>query len=78
MGIILSTHSPYIVNHLNLLIKSFDTKNKGAGLDYDKLNVYQVLDGEIIDLKIKNERLINTNPLSETIDNIYSEYNRLV
>lgn len=77
MGIILSTHSPYIVNHLNLLIKSYDTKNDGAGLDYEKVNVYQVVDGEIFDLKIKNQRLINTNPLSETIDNIYKEYNRL-
>jgi len=77
MGIMLSTHSPYIVNHLNLLIKSFDKKHDGAGLDYDKVNVYQVVNGEIFDLKIKNERLINTNPLSETIDDIYKAFNRL-
>jgi len=77
MGIILSTHSPYIVNHLNLLIRSFDTNHKGTGLDYDRLNVYQIIQGEAFDLKVKNQRLINTNPLSETIDRIYNEYNKL-
>jgi len=78
VGLILSTHSPYIINHLNLLIKAYDTKKtEGAKLNYDNLSVYQVEKGNIIDLKIKNERLINTNPLSETIDRIYDAYNKL-
>jgi predicted ATPase len=72
----LSTHSPYIINHLNLLIKAFD-KNKlinGAKINYDNLAVYQVVNGSLEDLIAKNERLVNTNPLSETINNIYDQY----
>jgi hypothetical protein len=79
MTVMMATHSPYIINHLNLLIKAGD-KNKpveNAKLDYDNISVYQVEDGKIIDLKIRNERLINTNPLSDTINDIYDEYNRL-
>jgi predicted ATPase len=72
----LSTHSPYIINHLNLLIKAFD-KNKsidGAKIDYDNLAVYQIVDGKLENLIAQNERLVNTNPLSETINNIYDQY----
>ena len=75
----ISTHSPYIINHLNLLIKAYE-KDKlinGAKLNYDNLAVYQVADGGIDDLVIKNEKLINTNPLSDTINNIYDEYSSL-
>jgi predicted ATP-dependent endonuclease of OLD family len=72
----LSTHSPYIVNHLNLLIKAFD-KGKfidGANLNYNNLAVYQVVNGKLENLIAQNERLVNTNPLSETINNIYDQY----
>jgi predicted ATP-dependent endonuclease of OLD family len=75
MTVMLATHSPYIINHLNLLIKAFD-KNKlieGAKLNYDDVSVYQVENGKINDLKIQNDRLIYTNPLSDTINNIYDE-----
>ena len=79
MTVMMATHSPYIINHLNLLIKAYD-KNKlveNAKLNYDNISVYQVYEGKIIDLKIQNERLINTNPLSEAINAIYDEYNQL-
>jgi hypothetical protein len=79
MTVMLATHSPYIINHLNLLIKVHD-KNKlieNAKMNYDDVSVYQVAEGKLYDLKIQNERLINTNPLSETINDIYDEYNRL-
>jgi len=72
----LSTHSPYIINHLNLLIKAFD-KDKlidGAKINYDNLAVYQVVNGKLENLIAQNERLVNTNPLSETINNIYDQY----
>ena len=72
----LSTHSPYIINHLNLLIKAFD-KDKlidGAKINYDNLAVYQVVNGKLDNLIAQNERLVNTNPLSETINNIYDQY----
>jgi predicted ATP-dependent endonuclease of OLD family len=79
MTVMMATHSPYIINHLNLLIKAND-KNKlveSANLNYNDISVYQVDEGKIIDLKIQNERLINTNPLSDTINDIYDEYNQL-
>lgn len=75
----LSTHSPYIINHLNLLIKAFD-KDKlidGAKINYDNLAVYQVVNGKLENLNAQNERLVNTNPLSETINNIYDQYTAL-
>lgn len=75
----LSTHSPYIINHLNLLIKSFDkgVLTGGAKIDFGNLAVYQVIDGRLEDLIVKNERLVNTNPLSETINNTYEQYSAL-
>lgn len=77
--VFLSTHSPYIINHLNLLIKANEKDQliNGAKITYDKISVYQVVDGKIEDLMIKNEKLINTNLLSDTINNIYDQYAEL-
>jgi predicted ATPase len=79
MTVMMATHSPYIINHLNLLIKAYDKEKliEGAKLNYDDLSVYQVDEGKLYDLKIQNERLVNTNPLSDTIDDIYDQYNQL-
>jgi predicted ATPase len=79
MTLMLTTHSPYIINHLNLLIKAHDTNTliEGAHLNYNNISVYQITGGKIIDLKIQNKRLIYTNPLSDTINNIYNEYKQL-
>jgi predicted ATPase len=79
MTVMMATHSPYIINHLNLLIKAYDknTLIEGAKLNYDDVSVYQVDDGKLWNLKIKNERLINTNVLSETINNIYDDFAEL-
>jgi predicted ATPase len=75
----ISTHSPYITNHLNLLIKAHE-KNKaieGANLNYDDIAVYHLCEGIIEDLKIQNKKLINTDPLSDTINDIYDRYSEL-
>jgi predicted ATPase len=79
MTLMLATHSPYIINHLNLLIKASgkDKPVEGAKMAYENLAVYQVENGKIIDLKIRNKPLINTNILSETINSIYADYNKL-
>ncbi|MDR2191654.1 MAG: hypothetical protein LBO62_02065 [Endomicrobium sp.] len=73
----LSTHSPYIINHLNLLIKAYEKNSVGLKYNCDDLAVYYIQDGQKFDLKVKNENLINTNILSETINNIYNEYEKL-
>lgn len=74
-----STHSPYIINHLNLLIKAHDSDKliNGAKINFEDLAVYQVEDGEIKNLIIQNQRLVNTNLLSDTINNIYNTYENL-
>lgn len=77
--LILSTHSPYIVNYLNLLIKQYDinTTSNEANFKFENLAVYHVTDGKLEDLIVQNERLVNTNLLSETINVIYDQYNAL-
>ncbi|MDF3822138.1 AAA family ATPase [Leptospira sp. 96542] len=74
-----STHSPYIINHLNLLIKAYDCNQTvdGAKIKFEDVAVFMVEDGEIQDLMIKNERIINTNILSDTINDIYDRYSNL-
>jgi len=79
MTVMMATHSPYIVNHLNLLIRAYD-KNKlvdNAKLNYDDVSAYQVSSGKLVDLKVKNERLIYTNPLSDPINDIYEQYGQI-
>ena len=71
----ITTHSPYILNKLNLLVKRFDVGVKGlAALNWDELSVWAVKDGEVRDLKVRNAHLINPEYLSERLDRIYEEY----
>jgi predicted ATPase len=79
INIVFSTHSPYIINHLNLLIKAGDKNQliEGAKLNFDDLAVFEVGDGRIQDLKTKNKRLVYTNPLSDTMNTIYHKYKQL-
>jgi len=82
ISVIMATHSPYILNHLNLLIRAYDTQNTtgitdGARLNFDDIAAYHVTDGRVEDLKMLNHRLIDTNTLSDTINETYENYNRL-
>lgn len=71
----ITTHSPYVLNQLNLLVKRFDVGVKGlAALNWDELSVWAVKDGEVRDLKVRNAHLINPEYLSEPLDRIYEEY----
>ena len=80
IDLIFSTHSPYIINHLNLLIKAYDCNQliDGAKIDFDKLAVYQIEDGRIESLIVQNQKIVNTNTLSDTINNIYDRFNQLI
>lgn len=80
MELMLSTHSPYVINYFNLLIKRWDQKKKDnttGRVNFDDVAVYEMEEGKLVDLKLKNKRLINTNILSDTINNIYNEYDKL-
>lgn len=73
-----TTHSPYVINQLNLLLRVAD-KNKtedGASIHFDDINVMALQDGEIRDLRVQNENvhLIDTTKLSEDITDIYERY----
>lgn len=70
VGCMLTTHSPYIINYLNLLIKNKTIK-------YTDVNVYEVIAGTIRRLNIDSDNLINTAVLSEPISNIYRKFNEL-
>lgn len=77
----ITTHSPYIINQLNLLLKAFDKgiKIDGAAIDFDELNVYAIQNGCIRDLKVQNEgvHLIDTDMLSDDINDTYDLYEQL-
>ena len=79
MTLMMATHSPYIINHLNLLILA-GQKNvlvHGAKLAINDVDVYEVTDGYLNNLKRNESLIIDTRPLSEPISNIYDRYNSL-
>ncbi len=77
MTLMMATHSPYIVNYLNVLIR----RTKEQGLPYissNDVNVYEIYDGTAGQLKTLNERpIIDTRSMSEPITEMYLEFNRL-
>lgn len=76
-NLLLSTHSPYIINQLNLLIKSFEKNIEGAKIDFNNLAVYEIKGGKNNSLLALNEKLVDTNILSQTINKIYQIYNEI-
>lgn len=77
MTLMLATHSPYIVNYLNLLIKRYDCGDAIAyKMPYEDIGVYEIIGGTANSLKMQGEhRIINATSLSDPISSIYSEYN---
>lgn len=74
----ITTHSPYILNQLNLLVKLYDVNSDDeAKLNWEELTVFAVEDGGLRDLKLKNAHLINPEYLSAPLDAIYDQYERL-
>lgn len=79
MSLMIATHSPYIINHLNLLIMA-GQKNQleeNACLFLDNVDVFEIVDGYLNSLKREEQFIIDTRPLSEPISNIYERYNSL-
>ena len=79
IGLVLATHSPYIANSLNLLMTAPDcgASIQGAHVAYDDLSVYQIENGRVHCLKVKNMHYVNTDRLSEDINFIYDKYQEL-
>lgn len=75
MSLMVATHSPYIINHLNVLLRR---KDGMAKIDPKELSVYNVVDGRLQDLMAfdveSGEWIVDTDELSETMNAIYDEY----
>jgi predicted ATPase len=79
MSVMMATHSPYIVNHLNLLIMAGKkgVLENGVSLLLENVSVFEIIDGYLNDLKQKDQFIIDSRPLSEPISNIYRRYDQL-
>jgi predicted ATPase len=79
MSLMMATHSPYIINHLNLLIMAGEKNNleENAQLFLNDVDVFEIVDGFLNSLKREEKFIIDTRPLSDPISNIYERYNAL-
>lgn len=81
LGLMVSTHSPYIVNHLNVLLRAgyFEKARENYPfLEKDDIAVYRVNEGKIISLMATDndtgEYVINALDMSNTMERIFEEY----
>lgn len=74
-----ATHSPYVVNHLNLMFKAAETGQtiNGASLNFEAVNLFYLHNGTLSDLRLLNAPIMNTDVLSDTIESIYELYDAL-
>ena len=84
MGLVLATHSPYIINHLNVLLRASYSQKGRDSYQYvmpNQLAAYKVADGRLMDLMATDEEtgeiVINTFDLSEIMEDIYNDYDAL-
>lgn len=74
--VMLATHSPYIVNHLNLLGARAEKEDvQEAKIPFNQMDVFEISDGYLNDLK--QENLFDTRLLSDPIEDIYNQFNDL-
>lgn len=81
LGLMVSTHSPYIVNHLNVLLRAgyFEKARENYPfLEKDDIAVYRVNEGKIISQMATDndtgEYVINALDMSDTMERIFEEY----
>ena len=81
LGLMVSTHSPDIVNHLNVLLRGgyFEKARENYPfLEKDDIAVYRVNEGKIISLMATDndtgEYVINALDMSDTMERIFEEY----
>lgn len=78
MSIIMATHSPYILNYLNVLLHQH-TEGR-AHVDADDMAVYRIYDGSAQNLMSEDEKgntIVDTYDLTEMMSVIYHEFNEL-
>ena len=75
LNMMLATHSPYILNYLNIMLNQTD--NTRAKLSNENTAVYRIFDGEAQDLLMQDEHgrwIVDTYDLSEMMNTIYHEF----
>lgn len=77
MTLMLATHSPYILNYMNLLIDRYEKgKDTPYKISFDDVSAYEISGGFARDLKIDETRkLLDARSLSDPIIDIYREFN---
>lgn len=78
MTLMLATHSPYIVNALNLVINRREGR---ASIPADWLSVYNIYDGRLINLKATTPSggtIVNTADLTAPMEKILEDYMNLI
>lgn len=78
MSIIMATHSPYILNYLNVLLHQH-AKGR-AHIDAANMAVYRIYDGSAQDLMSEDDKgntIVDTYDLTEMMSVIYHEFNEL-
>ncbi len=78
IGMVMATHSPYILNYINVMLYQ---KNEGkAHLDSDQVIAYRLYDGQAQNLMAKDDAgrtIVDTYDLSEMMAEIYKEFKAL-
>lgn len=83
MSLMMATHSPYIVNYLNVLLARKTNGNylyDKPGVDEKQLDVYRVFEGEIQSLMIHTQdgkTRVDATDMVETMESIGNEYAEL-
>ena len=78
IGIVMATHSPYILNYLNVILHP--SKPGRAHLDADGMAVYRIYEGQVQNLLVRDDNdhfVIDTYDLTEMMSVIYNEYKDL-
>ena len=81
-GCTITTHSPFILNYLNVLIARYYKGITGkAVLNPEELGVFATGDGRLVDLMQKNEKTgemsVNAEDLVEAMRYMYTEYREI-
>ena len=81
LGLMFATHSPYILNHLNVLLKASyyeKARERYPYINPDEIAVYRLHNGEVHSLveddEETGERIIDTYKFSETMEWILDKY----
>ena len=77
----LTTHSPYIINFLNVLSRR-RPEDYESYVTHDNLNVYLISDGHLTDMMMHNQAMtkwaVDTSVLNAAMEEIADEFERLV